>query len=145
MEKYSTLFVVMFGIFFSLMATVMINHVMPGGVKVIFNLGFWRFVNRAAILGLTVILSGIMFTHIYAFVDGFRTDSSLIGRYLQILLVIILSASPWACYHVVRILLRPLAKDVIRWEKVLINVDTVFLLFYISILGILFLLYKLMH
>lgn len=145
MGKYSTLFVVMFGIFFSLMASVMINHVMPGGVKVIFNLGFWKFIARAAILGLTVILSGILFTHIYAFVNALETDGDSITRYLQVLLVIVLSASPWACYHIVRILLRPLAKEVIKWEGVLINIDTVFLIFYFSVVGILLLFYKLFH
>ncbi len=65
------------------------------------------------------------------------------SSYIQVFLVIVLSAIPWTCYHVVRIVFHPLAKDIISWDSLFLNVDMVFVFLYAIILGVLVLLSRL--
>ena len=140
MKYLDQLFVVMFGLCFSLMATQMIKDIMSIGVGTIIRNNLGDFIGRAMIIGLTFILSGIAFVHIYNFIDKFPGSGNLISKYIQVFLVIVLSAIPWTCYHIVRIGFHPFVNDLIVWKHIIFNVDVIFLCLYIPILGVLFIL-----
>ena len=135
MKYLDQLFTVMFGLCFSIMATQMIKDIMNIGVGTIIRKNLLIFIGRAGIIGLTFILSGIAFVHIYDYIDKFPGEGNLINKYIQVFLVIVLSAIPWTCYHIVRIGFHPFAKNLIVWDHLFFNVDIIFLCLYIPILG----------
>ena len=140
MKYLDQLFIVMFGLCFSIMATQMIKDIMNIGVGTIIRKNLGIFIGRAGIIGLTFMLSGIAFVHIYNFIGKFPVGGNLINKYVQVFLVIVLSAIPWTCYHIVRIGFHPFAKNLIVWDHIFLNVDVIFLCLYIPILLVLIIL-----
>jgi hypothetical protein len=133
------LFVVMFGLCFAWMGTQMLQDIMALGVGEIYAHGVATFAVKALIVGLTFILSSIAFVNIVVFCNKIKCESTLVS-YINVLIVMVLSASPWACYHIARIVTKPLAKDLYPWAGWLNNVDVIFIALYVPIVGIMLIL-----
>lgn len=137
------LFVVMFGLCFAWMGTQMLQDIMALGVGEIYAHGVTTFMVKALIVGLTFILSSIAFVNVVVYCNKIKCESTLVS-YINVLIVMVFSASPWACYHVARIVIRPFAENMYPWAGCLNNVDVIFISLYVPIVGITFVIRKLM-
>ncbi len=136
------LFIVMFGVCFGFMGSVMLRSIPPSGVKIILHEGMLNFLPRAGIVCLTFFLSALAFIFSLKFSSNISSHS-LVLDFLNVLIIIVFSASPWACYHISRIIFKPYIGDLYVWDSVIKNVDVIFILLYGSTLGILILIRKL--
>ena len=103
--------------------------VFPLGIGEWIHRGVQTFAVRVLIVALTFVLSSISFVGLIRWI-GFLKPATRLQEFMDILLVTSLAASPWTCYHVVRITLRPVAADIYEWPSKFFNVDVMYVLLY---------------
>lgn len=133
------LFIVLFGLCFGWMGTQMLKDLLPLGIGNAFRDGLWLFTVRFGVVALTFVLSALSFVIAVRLLDwaSDRPDVFLFDFY-NILLVVVLGATPWASYHIARIIVKPIERNrLYEWEGMLSNVDIVFLAAYIPVVGLL--------
>ncbi len=125
------LYTVMFGLCFSWMGSQMLKDILPLGTGHL-KVGIASFILRSAIIGTTFILSAITFLISISWCQNIKKETAIIDIF-NIILVILNSLSPWLCYHIARILLKPFSGSLYKWDGYVNNVDVLFVLFYSSI------------
>lgn len=144
------LFTILFGLSFSWMGSQMFKDMLPYGVGHVFCERLAKFAVRSIIVASTFLFSAVMFTFSMRLVGNIlSTNEYWLLDVLNILIIIVLSAGPKACYHLARMIMRPFASDLYTWkgssrETWLINVDTIYIFLYLTAFITLWLIRKLL-
>ncbi len=130
------LFIVTFGFTFSFMLSTALKDIY-GGVGLIYRVGLKNFVIRSGIIGLTFVISGIYFFHVYKFIKDFPTVDKALINYYEIVFIMFLSMGSWLSYHIARIIFYPFGKKLLEWKSCINNVDVIFTVLFVVVFTIL--------
>lgn len=138
------LFLMLYALCLGATISVVLPSMFNYGVGIIFKENLINFLIRAIFMGLFFILNSITFLLGLYFIG----DNNVIGfvnTTLYVFIIIIISMSPWFCDHLARLLLFPARKKIQLREEEFKYVDVVFIAIYIFLLGVLLLLWRIIH
>lgn len=136
----------LFLMLYALCVAATLNEILPSmfsyGVGIIFKENFKIFFFRVIYIGIFFFLISLSFIAGYLFV-GNNTACGLLSTSVYVFIICILSMSPWFCDHLARLLLFPVRNIIKLREKKFKYVDIVFVVIYVTSIGILYFIWRL--
>jgi hypothetical protein len=137
------LFLMMYAVCVSATLTTTLPSMFNYGVGAIFTEGIGVFIIRAIFMGLFFVFSSMSFIFGFNYCGSISTKG-FISSSLYVLIIIIISMSPWFCDHLARIIVSPFKRKVQIRERKFRYVDLVFVCIYLVIVGCLLLAQKIL-
>jgi hypothetical protein len=119
----------MFGLTFCWMGNQMLATIFPLGIGHLLKSGFWSFIFRLCIVGLTFLLSAFGFLMTLKFLK-LMVSQQFIIQLLNMIMLLALSCIPWLAYHISRIVFKPFT-NFYHWKSIINNVDVLFIFSYL--------------
>ena len=132
------LFIILFGVFLTWMISQMFATILPLGIGHLLKSGFWSFILRLCIVGLTFLLSAFGFLMTLKFLKSLVSKQFII-QLLNMIMLLALSCIPWLAYHISRIVFKPFT-NFYHWKSIIYNDDVLFIFFYIILFAFVFIL-----
>jgi len=129
-DVFESLFTVTFGFTFSFMLATALD-VMWGGIDLAWSVSGLEFAVRLFIIGATLALCGVYFYHAYRYIKSFGKLNRMLVSYYEIIVTCFLSTGAWACYHLARVLAKPLSGGLYSWRHPVLNEDVLFLILFV--------------